>query len=339
MADLRIAVIGVGLIGELHARIFAADPRCTLVAVCDTDRARADAVAAETSSRAYDSHAALLADNELDAVSIATPEAARAAPACAAADLGLRLLLEKPLGRSLATVDELVAAMRQRHNAPMVNFILHADPRYARMERMVKAGEIGRIVSFFARRRGSRLGLEKYARWTDLLSSTLIHDIEMVLAVNPAPPARVFAEAVIRECAPYGSHDAVVATLRFADGAIACFETSWVMPPGQPEPLEPVFHVVGDAGAVMIEGASNGMRTLTGAGFTHPDMVHWPVDDGVVGGALAASLHAFVTSVINDTPPPVGLDQARAAELVVDAMKRSIASGLPVDLDAAGSVK
>ena len=40
MADLRIAVIGVGLIGELHARIFAADPRCTLVAVCDTDRAR-----------------------------------------------------------------------------------------------------------------------------------------------------------------------------------------------------------------------------------------------------------------------------------------------------------
>ena len=66
-------------------------------------------------------------------------------------------------------------------------------------------------MSFFARRRGSRLGLEKYALDGPPLL-TLIHDIEMVLAVNPAPPARVFAEAVIRECAPYGSHDAVVAT-------------------------------------------------------------------------------------------------------------------------------
>ena len=93
------------------------------------------------------------------------------------------------------------------------------------------------------------------------------------------------------------------------------------MPPGQPEPLEPVFHVVGDAGAVMIEGASNGMRTLTGAGFTHPDMVHWPVDDGVVGGALAASLHASL-------PPSSTTRRRRSAStrprggLVVDAMKR-----------------
>lgn len=330
---MRIAVVGLGMIGALHARIFHADSRCTLAAVCDTDVARAEALATELGCRAYASHEAMFAAETLDAASIATPEIARHDPAMAAAKKGLALLLEKPLGRTLEQVDALIADLDKAGSKPAVNFILHAEPRFDRMKTLVAEGALGRLVSIFARRRGTRAGIEKYAPWSDLLSSTLIHDIEMTLSINAAAPERVFAEAVIRECAPYGSHDAVVATLRFADGTVAVFETSWVLPVNQPAPLDPSFHVIGDRGGVTIEGGDRGMSVLVADSYTRPDLTHWPIDSGgVVRGALAASLQTFVTRTLAGAPPLVGLREARAAEAVVAAMKRSIAEGRPVGL-------
>lgn len=326
---LRVGVIGTGMIGALHARIHAANPQAELVAVCDADTGRAESLAAELGCVAAPGWERLL-ELELDAISLCTPEQLRLEPAVAAARKGLKILLEKPLGRSLPEIDRLIDALAAEGADPAVNFILHADPRFARMKEIVAAGGVGRIATCFARRRGTTLGIEKYAPWTDLLSSTLIHDIEMCLSVVGAPAERVFAEAVVRRCAPYGCHDAVMGTLRFADGAIASFETSWVLPAGQPEPLDPAFHLLGDGGSVVIEGSSNGMKVLSAeTGYAHPDMAHWPVLPWGVDGALRRSVELFVADALAGRPPLVGLAAARRAEAVVAAMKASIASGQP----------
>ena len=331
---MRIAVVGVGTIGAPHARIFRDDPRCTLLAVCDADDSRVKAVADDLGCRAYTDFRSLLAAEELDAVSIATPESARHGPAVAAARLGLRLLLEKPLGRTFAEVRSLVEELRGLGAKPTVNFILHAEPRFARMKELVRAGAVGQLVSIFARRRGTRGGIEKYAPWTDLLSSTLIHDIEMTLRINNSPPERAYAEAVVRECAEFGSQDAVVATLRFADGTIALFESSWVLPKNQPAPLDPAFHVVGDGGLIAIEGADQGMQVLEASGLTRPDFAHWPISStGRIGGALSASLGEFVTRALAGEPPLSGLEEAYRAEAVVAAMKQSLEVSRPVQID------
>ncbi|WP_127143883.1 Gfo/Idh/MocA family protein [Pelagibacterium montanilacus] len=337
MEKLRIGVIGTGMIGSLHAGIYAANPRCDLVGVYDLDAERAADVAGRTGTERFDAMEALLDPAVVDAIAIATPETHRAAPALLAADRGIPMLLEKPLGRSLSQVDDLVGKLTAKKAYAAVNFILHADPRYASMAKLVAEGGIGRTVSFYARRRGSNLGLEHYAKWTDLLSSTLIHDIEMVLAVNGTSVERVFSEAVVRACEGLDSHDAIVATVRFADGAVAIFETSWVQPPLQPEPLEPAFHVIGDGGSVIIEGSSQGMKVLTAQRYTHPDMTHWPALPGGTGGALKASLDMFVDNLLAERPPLVGLKAARAAEAVVQAMKTSIATGMPVNVEPDGA--
>ncbi|MBO6637866.1 MAG: Gfo/Idh/MocA family oxidoreductase [Roseitalea sp.] len=329
---MRIAVIGVGLIGELHARIFKHNPLCRLVAVCDADAARAEQLAQSLQCRAYSDYRTLLKDEMLDAVSVATPESFRHEPAVAAAGLGLKMLLEKPLGRTLDDVDALIEALGDAGAESAVNFILHAEPRFARMKQIIADGGIGAPVSVSARRVGSRLGIEKYAPWTDLLSSTLIHDIEMTLAVNQAPAERVYAEAVVRACAQYGCHDAVVATIRFTDGAVAIFEASWVLPPTQPEPLDPSFRLIGDGGSVVIEGASHGMKVVGEEGYSQPDLTHWPMLPEGVGGALARSLDIFLARAHANLPPLVGLAEARKAEAVVAAMKRSIKEERPVGM-------
>ncbi len=103
------------------------------------------------------------------------------------------------------------------------------------------------------------------------------------------------------------------------------------MPPGYPEPLDPAFHLVADRGGVFIDGSSHGLKILTEAGYSHPDMSHWPLHPTGLGGALAASLERFIVRLIAGDPPLVGLDDARRAQEVVAAMKRSIATGVPVE--------
>lgn len=241
-------------------------------------------------------------------------------------------MLEKPLGKSLHEIDNLVNKIKNHDKLISVNFILHEDPRYKIMKERIKNNEIGNIVSCYARRRGNRFGIEIYAPWTDLLSSTLIHDIQMVMSINKSKPIRVFAESVTRECAKYDSQDAVMALIKFADGSIASFETSWVLPKNQPEPLDPSLQVVGDKGSIIVEGSSMGLQIQTENMYSRPDVVHWPLIDSKVDGCLKRNLDKFVEDCIFDQEPEVSLSKAHDVEKVVFAMKESLKAEQPIKI-------
>ena len=324
MNKLKIAVIGTGLVGSFHAETFFRNPNSELIAVCDIDKEKVNKIANRFKCKAYNEFESLINTEKLDAISIATPEQIRIAPALLAIEKGLKILLEKPLGRNLEDIENLVNKIKNHNKLISVNFILHEDPRYKLMKEKIKNNEIGEIVSCYARRRGNRFGIEIYAPWTDLISSTLIHDIQMVMSINNSKPERVYAEAVIRECAKFNSHDAVMSLIKFTDGSIASFETSWVLPKNQPEPLDPAFHVVGDKGSIIIEGSSMGMQIQTEKSYMKPDIANWPIIDSKVEGCLKRNLDKFIEDCVYDNRPEVDLIKAYEVEKIVFAMKKSI---------------
>jgi len=324
MNKLKIAVIGTGLVGSFHAETFFRNPNSELIAVCDIDKEKVNKVANRFKCKAYNEFESLINTEKLDAISIATPEQIRIAPALLATEKGLKILLEKPLGRNLKDIENLVNKIKNHNKLISVNFILHEDPRYKLMKEKIKNNEIGEIVSCYARRRGNRFGIEIYAPWTDLISSTLIHDIQMVMSINNSKPERVYAEAVIRECAKFNSHDAVMSLIKFTDGSIASFETSWVLPKNQPEPLDPALHVVGDKGSIIIEGSSMGMQIQTEKSYMKPDIANWPIIDSKVEGCLKRNLDKFIEDCVYDNRPEVDLIKAYEVEKIVFAMKKSI---------------
>ena len=324
MNKLKIAVIGTGLVGSFHAETFFRNPNSELIAVCDIDKEKVNKIANRFKCKAYNEFESLINTEKLDAISIATPEQIRIAPALLAIEKGLKILLEKPLGRNLKDIENLVNKIKNHNKLISVNFILHEDPRYKLMKEKIKNNEIGEIVSCYARRRGNRFGIEIYAPWTDLISSTLIHDIQMVMSINNSKPARVYAEAVIRECAKFNSHDAVMSLIKFTDGSIASFETSWVLPKNQPEFLDPALHVIGDKGSIIIEGSSMGMQIQTEKSYMKPDLANWPIIDSKVEGCLKRNLDKFIEDCVYDNQPDVDLIKAYEVEKIVFAMKKSI---------------
>ena len=324
MNKLKIAVIGTGLVGSFHAETFFRNPNSELIAVCDIDKEKVNKVANKFKCKAYNEFESLINTEKLDAISIATPEQIRIAPALLAIEKGLKILLEKPLGRNLEDIENLVNKIKNHNKLISVNFILHEDQRYKLMKEKIKNNEIGEIVSCYARRRGNRFGIEIYAPWTDLISSTLIHDIQMVMSINNSKPERVYAEAVIRECAKFNSHDAVMSLIKFTDGSIASFETSWVLPKNQPEFLDPALHVIGDKGSIIIEGSSMGMQIQTEKSYMKPDIANWPIIDSKVEGCLKRNLDKFIEDCVYDNRPEVDLIKAYEVEKIVFAMKKSI---------------
>jgi predicted dehydrogenase len=332
MTTLRTAVIGVGAIGSLHARIYARDPRCELVAVVDAQRERAETLARELGCAVYSDAAALVAAEKLDLVSIATPEQQRYEPALTCARAGVHLLLEKPLAGRIEETDRLIEAVEATGVRATVNFILRSDIRYQAAQAQVANGTLGEVCTIFARRRGTSVGAEIYGPWTDLLISTAIHDIDAMAWINGSPIERVYAEGVVKRCAQWGHEDAVVATLRFANGAVGTLETSWVMPPTLPPGLDAAFQLAATGGAVEIAGSNYGLSVLTAEGYRLPDLGNWPMLRSGIGGALQANLAAVVDGLISGDALPISLREARRAHAVVAALKQSLSEERPIRL-------
>ena len=120
MRAIRVAVIGAGFMGERHARIYAGLPDVELVAVCDVHEEAARELAERTGAPAhYTDFAELLRRDDLDAVSVCTPDGLHREPCEQALAGGRHVLVEKPIATTVADAEAIVAAARGsgRHTA------------------------------------------------------------------------------------------------------------------------------------------------------------------------------------------------------------------------------
>lgn len=205
---LRVGVIGVGHVGQHHARILAAEPGVELAAVADIDSARARQVGRETGARVETEATRLL--GKVDAVTIAVPTAAHQSVALPFLRAGVPVLVEKPIARSLAQADAMIEAAQEGGTVLGVGHSERYNPAVTTALRLVAAPrfiEVHRLAAFPAR------GLD-----VDVVFDLMIHDIDVVLAVVKADPMSIEAVGV-----PVLTDrvDIANARLRFEDGCIA----------------------------------------------------------------------------------------------------------------------
>jgi len=205
---LRAAVIGVGHLGKHHARILASLPGVDLVAVVDTNRARADQIASAHGTRAaYDARDVA---GEVDAVTIAAPTERHCDIALPFLEAGAAVLVEKPMARSLAEADAMMAAAATAGAVFAVGHTERFNPAVAAARPLVvdpRFIEVHRLGTFPER------SLD-----IDVVFDLMIHDLDVVLSLVPSEVAAIDAVGV-----PVltGRVDIANARIRFANGCIA----------------------------------------------------------------------------------------------------------------------
>jgi predicted dehydrogenase len=208
MNRTRIAVVGVGHLGQHHARLLAAMPQVDLVAVVDTDPQRGAEIAAKCGTAAHTDASTLVGN--VDAAIIATPTTSHVEMALPFIEAGAAVLVEKPLATSVAEADRLVEAAAaggtllaaghtERFNPAVAAALpLIAHPRFI---------EIHRLGTFPDR------SLD-----IDVVFDLMIHDVDVLLAVVGSNVVSVEAVGV-NVLTP--RVDIANARLRFASGCIA----------------------------------------------------------------------------------------------------------------------
>jgi predicted dehydrogenase len=145
MEKVRIAVIGVGNMGNFHLANIVNQPKVSLTAVCDIVPDRALVAGQKYNCQAYFSSEELLAARICDAVLIATPHYAHTTIGIAALQSGYHVLVEKPISVHKADCERLIAAHQDKKLVFAAMFNQRTDPHYQKIRELVQSGELGRL--------------------------------------------------------------------------------------------------------------------------------------------------------------------------------------------------
>lgn len=142
---LRSAIVGSGFIADFHVRGIDQDPAAKLVAVCDTNLARAEAIAGPRGAKAYRSLDQMLADEQIDVVHILTPPDSHHALSKKALLAGVNVFVEKPMCVSTDETDDLLRTAATAGLRIGVNHSATFAPAYELLRDHVRSGDLGPI--------------------------------------------------------------------------------------------------------------------------------------------------------------------------------------------------
>jgi predicted dehydrogenase len=212
---LRTAVIGVGHLGREHARVYAALERVELAAVCDINEATGREIAARHGVKFVRDFRDLF--GQVEAVSVATPTVSHHEIACACLRAGLHVLVEKPIARTLAEADEMIALATAQGLTLQTGHIERFNPAFLALQ-----PQITRPRFFEAHRMGI---FTPRSLDIDVVMDLMVHELDIITALVPSEVVQLAAVG-IPILTP--KVDLANARLEFADGCIANITASRV---------------------------------------------------------------------------------------------------------------
>jgi predicted dehydrogenase len=340
MKTLKVGIVGAGLWGANHSRVFTILPQTEVVAVCDTSRERAEAMAREAGGAAtYTNYEDLIADPAVEAVSIATPDFTHTPIIVAALGRNKHVLSEKPLATTLADAEAIAAAANSSSGKLMVDFHNRVNPAIVQVREAIASGEIGRPIHGYARLSNSMFVPLEMLSWASKSSALWFlgsHVIDVLRFVLGDEVMRVFS--ISRQGVLSGrgieTQDVHLSTVEFSKGTAVVMENSWILSPDNPMVFDFKLEFVGEKGQIQADPSHNGaVRRLTGRGLKYSDLLGIAPTSGTrVGGFVLESIARFVDAVLDGAPLLADVEDGLATTRVLAAIERSVASGLPVDL-------
>ncbi len=355
MERLRTAVVGVGRAAGLHAAALRALPESEFVAACSRPSAKRDAFCAEHGVRAFADVGEMIAQAGVQALCVCTPHLHHAAPAIAAAQAGVHVLVEKPLAVSLADCDAMMAAAQAAGTVLGVVAQRRFYPPCQRIRRALDAGLLGKPVLGIALILGWRD--EAYYRsdpwrgtWATEGGGILVnqspHQLDLLLWYL-GEVAEVFGYWGNLNHPNIEVDDTAVAVLRFRNGAFGSVVVS--------NSQNPAIHarvsvhgangasvgVLTDDGAMFVPGLTpitgapcNDLWTIPG-GEQH--LRQWKEEDAQFFRSVdpAAHFHRlqiqdFLRAVLAARPPAVTAADGRRTVELFTAIYRATRDGRPV---------
>jgi len=334
MKKIKYGVLGLGWFGEKHLEALAGIPNVELHAICTRNSGRLAEVAGKFGAKkTYTDYAQMLADPELEAVSVVTMWDQHAAPTIAALQAGKHVFLEKPMASTVADCDAIVTAANAAKGYFMVGHICRFNPRYAAAKEAIAAGKIGKIISMYARRNlPAWVGASVLDKIGPIIGDC-VHDTDLMFWFSESRAVTAYAQTV--QFRQHANPDLGQVMYRLENGASCILESVWCLPNTTPFQIDERLEVVGTEGSVSIHDTHPNLMIVDKDGSRCPDTTYWPNIHGQLRGALREELAYFVNCVATSTKPTVITpEESREAVKACLAAEESARTGKVVVVQA-----
>ncbi|MDY6931663.1 MAG: Gfo/Idh/MocA family oxidoreductase [Halobacteriota archaeon] len=221
---MRVGVIGVGVMGEHHTRVYSEMENVRLVGISDLNESKVIKLAEQYGAKAYTDHKELLKE-ELDAVSIAVPTSLHKDVALDAINYGIKsILIEKPIADTLENAEIITKAAEDAGVKIVVGHIERFNPAVIKLKEMLEKKLLGEVVSISAKRVGP---FNDRIRDVGVITDLGVHDIDVIsyLYDKKADDVVTIAGNGIR---PFEDRASIL--LRFNGNCSGLIETNWLTP-------------------------------------------------------------------------------------------------------------
>lgn len=248
---VRIALIGAGEIGAVHAHAHAATPGNELAAIYDIHPEQAARLAEQVGAGVASSLEAVLDDPSIEGVDICVPNHLHRDLAVRALEAGKHVLCEKPIALTLQDADAMLAAAERSQRFLMIGHMLRFWPEYVLAKRAIEDGRIGDLLLMSGRRMVSLLagtpGADGWRHDPDRSGGAVldmqIHDLDVFCWMLGVPESVVSRGVRSAD----GAWNHLFTVVDFAGGRKGFVEASFMM---QGNPLDIQFHILGSTGSL-----------------------------------------------------------------------------------------
>lgn len=333
--SVKVAVIGVGLIGEQHADAYAEYPRSELVMVCDLNAERAKAVGDRLSCRSTTSLEDVAA-SDAQVVSVATPDFAHYDPVMQMLEAGKHVVVEKPLATITVEAEAMVRTAREKNLMLTVNLGNRWNPEYISIRDSVQEGEIGEPVMGYSRTSDTIWVPTQMLSWAGKSGPQwflFAHTMDLMRWILGEEAQTVYATGVKNILASRGidAYDAIQAMVQF-DTTFVTFETSWIVPEAFPHIVESQMTINGSDGRLHLDGSRKGFELTSDKVGKHmyarPSLWNYFKLPYSWWGAP----RNMIDCVLDGGEPAISADDGLMVVAMIEAAERSIAAKAPVEV-------
>jgi len=340
MSDkLKMAIVGAGIWGENHAKIYKAHPFCEVVAVCDEKPGKAANMADKMGiPLSYESPEEMFRKSGCDAVAIVTPDFAHAQIAIKAAEHKKHVLVEKPLATTREDVYAMLEAFEKHRVRVMVDLHNRWSPPFNVAHQSVEDGEIGTPCQGYMRLNDIKWVATDMLPWaakSSILWFLGSHSLDTLRWFFDDEVARVYSvsrEGILKDLG-VDTVDAYLSTIEFKKGGIAHMENGWITPNANPCVNDIKFTIAGDKGMISLDASNHNLiQKYTDKTVSVPDVLVQHSVFGFPKGFAFESIRSFVDCILSGEKFKVSVEDAANTSLAILAIMESAKTRSPVEV-------
>lgn len=248
---VKVAIIGAGFIGEIHAECYKKIKNSELVAIVDKVEKKRNKLANKLNIRGYENIDRLFENEEIECIDICVPSYLHLKILKKAAQAGKHIFCEKPLALTLDDADEMVNLVNENNVRAFVGHVSRFSPEYIKTREIIKKGIIGKpLYGSFKRLAPTPFWFEKDWGFNEKYSGGVtvdlqIHDLDMLIWYFGKP--NIIKSQGLYD-AKMGGFKHISTAIEFNNGSCGLAETGWAFVKGFPSTRE--FRILCEKGAI-----------------------------------------------------------------------------------------